>query len=68
MVRYSPRNRHWASVCLDGEKNDRMAFQVRADYQNHAIGWLQKGYSSSGGGTVVKFRNYPGLIGPSVCM
>ena len=23
---------------LDGEKNDRMAFQARADYQNHAIG------------------------------
>ena len=28
-------------VCLDGEKNDRMAFQARADYQSHAIGWLQ---------------------------
>ena len=24
-------------VCLDGEKNDRVAFQARADYQNHAI-------------------------------
>ena len=23
-------------VCLDGEKNDRVAFQARADYQNHA--------------------------------
>ncbi len=29
-------------VCLDGEKNDRMAFQARADCQNHAIGWLQR--------------------------
>ncbi len=42
-------------VRLDGEKNDRMAFQARADYQNHAIGWLQRGYSSLGGGTVVRF-------------
>ena len=42
-------------VCLDGEKNDRMAFQARADYQNHAIGWLQRGYNSFGGGTVVQF-------------
>ena len=25
-------------VCLDGEKSDRMAFQARADGQNHAIG------------------------------
>ena len=24
-------------MCLDGEKNDRVAFQARADYQNHAI-------------------------------
>ena len=42
-------------VCLDGEKNDRMAFQARADYQNHAIGWLQRGYSPLGAGTVVRY-------------
>ncbi len=42
-------------VCLDGEKNDRKAFQARADYQNHAIGWLQRGYSTLGGGKVVQF-------------
>ena len=29
----------------DGEKNDRMAFQARANYQNHAIGRMQRGYS-----------------------
>ena len=33
-------------MCLDGEKNDRVAFQARADYQNHAIGWLHRGHSS----------------------
>ena len=32
-----------------------MAFQARTDYQNHAIGWLQRGYSFLGGGTVVQF-------------
>ncbi len=32
-------------VCLDEEKTGRMAFQARGDYQNHAIGWLQRGYS-----------------------
>ena len=42
-------------MCLDGEKNDRVAFQARADYQNHAIGWLHRGYSSLGGGKVVRF-------------
>ncbi len=42
-------------VRLDGEKSDRMAFQARADSQNHAIGWLQRGYSSLGGGTLVQF-------------
>ena len=42
-------------VCLDGEKNDRVAFQARADYQNHAIGWLHRGYSSLGGGKVIRF-------------
>ena len=25
------------------------------DYQNHAIGWLHRGYSSLGGGKVVRF-------------
>jgi len=42
-------------VCLDGEKNDRMAFQSGADYQNHDIRWRQRGYSSLDGGTVVHF-------------
>ena len=32
-----------------------MAFRTRADLQNQAIGWLRKGYSSLGGGTVVRF-------------
>ncbi len=32
-----------------------MAFQTRADLQNQAIGWLQRGYTSLGGGTVVQF-------------
>ncbi|MCZ6530321.1 MAG: hypothetical protein O6949_08315 [Chloroflexi bacterium] len=41
-------------VCLDGEINDRMAFRARADLQNQAIGWMRKGYSSLGGGTVVR--------------
>ncbi len=45
-------------VCLDGEKYDRMAFQARADYQNHAIGRMQRGYSPLGAGTVVRF---PGI-------
>ncbi len=40
-------------VCLDGEKYDRMAFQARADYQNHVIGRMQTGYSPLGAGTVV---------------
>ncbi len=44
-------------VCLDDEKYRQMAFQSRADLQNHAIGWLQWGYSSLGSGTVV--RNCP---------
>ena len=30
-------------VCLDGEKNDRMALQARADCRNHAVGWLRTG-------------------------
>ena len=41
-------------VCLDGEKNDRRAFQARADYQDQAIGWLPKGCRSLGAGTVVR--------------
>ena len=40
---------------LDGEKNDRMAFQARADLQNLVIGWLRKECRSLGGGTVVRF-------------
>ena len=35
-------------------KMDRVAFQARADYQNHAIGWLHRGYSSLGGGKVLR--------------
>ena len=42
-------------VCLDGEKNDRMAFQARADLQNLVIAWLRKECRSLGGGTVVRF-------------
>ncbi len=42
-------------VRLDGGKSGQMAFQAWADRQNHAIGWLQRGYSSLGGGTVVRF-------------
>ncbi len=42
-------------VCLDDGKTDRLAFQARADLQNLAIGWLQRGFSSLGGGTVVQF-------------
>ena len=33
-----------------------VAFARRsADYQNHAIGWLHRGYSSLGGGKAVRF-------------
>ena len=32
-----------------------MAFQARADLQNHVIGWLQRGYSSLGDGAGVRF-------------
>ncbi len=42
-------------VCLDGETSDRMAFQARANYQNHALGWLQRGYIFLGGRKVVRF-------------
>ena len=47
-------------------KNDRVAFQARADYQNHAIGWLHRGYSSLGGGKVVISTNLDGIWGMSV--
>ena len=36
-------------------KTGQMAFRTRAVLQNQAIGWLRKGYSSLGGGTVVRF-------------
>ena len=32
-----------------------MAFQAWADYQDHAIGWLKRGYSSFGSEAVVPF-------------
>ena len=40
---------------LDGGKSGQMAFHTAADFQNHAIGWPQKGCSSFGGRTVVRF-------------
>ena len=39
---------------LDGEKSDRIVFQSRVDSQIHAIGGLQRGHSSLGGGTLVQ--------------
>ena len=42
-------------VCLNGGKSGQMAFRTRANPQNQAIGWLRKGFSSLGGGTVVLF-------------
>ena len=30
-------------VCPGGEKNDQLAFHMRADLQNKAIGWLRRG-------------------------
>ena len=42
-------------MCLDGERNDQMAFHALADYQNHVIGWLQWEQSSLGDGAVVRF-------------
>ena len=42
-------------VRLDDKRNDQMAFHALADYQNHVIGWLQRGYSSLGDGAVVRF-------------
>ena len=40
-------------VCLNGGKTGKMGFQPRADFQNQAIGWLQRGYGSLDGGTGV---------------
>ncbi len=40
---------------LDDDKISRMAYPTRADLQNQAIGWLRKGCSYLGGGTVVRF-------------
>ncbi len=34
-------------VCLDGEKMTEWPSKLRADYQNHAIGWLQRGVQFS---------------------
>ena len=42
-------------VCLDGKRNDQMAFHALADYQNHVIGWLQWEQSPLGVGAVVRF-------------
>ena len=42
-------------VCLDGKRNDQMAFHALADYHNHVIGWLQWEQSSLGDGAVVRF-------------
>jgi len=30
-------------LCLDGKRNNQMAFYALPDYQNHFIGWLQRG-------------------------
>jgi hypothetical protein len=29
-------------MCLDGKRNDQMAFHAVVDYQNHVIRWLQR--------------------------
>ena len=50
-------------MCLDGEKNDRVAFQARADYQNHAIGWLHRGYSSLAVGKWYDFHEFGWYMG-----
>ena len=42
-------------MCLDGKRNDQMAFHALADYQNHVIGWLQWEQSPLGDGAVVRF-------------
>jgi hypothetical protein len=38
-------------VCLDGGQSDKMAFQARAGYQDHTIGWLRRKLCSLDGGT-----------------
>ena len=50
-------------MCLDGEKNDRVAFQARADYQNHAIGWLHRGYSPLAVGKWYDFHEFGWYMG-----
>ena len=48
----------WASLITntcDDPAAFKMAFQARADYQNHAIEWLHRGYSPLGGRTVIRF-------------
>ena len=61
-LRRSRRNRRQVKttggVCLNGGKLGQMAFQMTADLQNQAIGWLRKGYNSLGGGTVVRFPRF----------
>ena len=47
---------------IDGEKNDRMAFQARADYLDQAIGWLRKGCNCRGGGAVIRFPGFAGYV------
>ena len=57
------RRKATGEVCLDGEKNDRVAFQARADYQNHAIGWLHRGYSSLAVGKWCDFHEFGWYMG-----
>ncbi len=42
-------------VCLNGGISGQMAFRTRADLQNRAIGLAAEGWSSLGGGPVVRF-------------
>ncbi len=42
-------------LCLNGGKSGQMAFQARADLQNQAIGWLQRGYSFLDGSTAARY-------------
>ena len=48
-------------VCLDGDENDRMAFQSRADYQNYAIEQLQRGYNALALDCGTIFTNLDGI-------
>jgi hypothetical protein len=41
-------------VCPDGGKPGQIAFQLRADFQDGALGWLRKGCSFLDGGTVIR--------------